>query len=122
MPRLLYANPTLRALDVKVLAEWYRDILGFEISLLWGDPPSYGMVGRDGIRLGIAPSDKLFGPSAAYIHVTGVDGLYAEFLSRSVTVNRQLERTAYRMKDFDLFDPDGNRLCFGEMIETADPA
>jgi hypothetical protein len=25
------------------------------------------------------------------------------------------------MKDFDLIDPEGNRLCFGEPIETAEP-
>jgi uncharacterized glyoxalase superfamily protein PhnB len=121
MPRILYVNPTLRARDVKTLAEWYRDALGFEIRLLWGDPHSHAIVGRDEIRLGIAPVDSNFGPSAAYIDVTGVKDLYAEFLSRNVAINRALERTDYRMKDFDLIDPDGNRLCFGETIETAEP-
>jgi uncharacterized glyoxalase superfamily protein PhnB len=121
MPRILYVNPTLRAHDVKTLAEWYRDALGFEFRLLWGDPPSHAIVGRDDIRLGIAPRDSNFGPSAAYIHVTGVSELYAEFVSRNVSINRPLETTDYRMKDFDLIDLDGNRLCFGEMVETAGP-
>jgi uncharacterized glyoxalase superfamily protein PhnB len=121
MPQFLYTNSTLRARDVKALAEWYRDTLGFEIRLLWGDPPSHGIVKRDEIRLGIAPLTASFGQVSAYIHVTGVDALYAELLSRCVAINRTLERTDYRMKDFDLFDPDGNCLCIGEMIETADP-
>ncbi|HUB51613.1 MAG TPA: glyoxalase superfamily protein [Terracidiphilus sp.] len=121
MARILYVNPTLRARDVKALAEWYRDALGFEIRLFWGDPPSHAIVGRDQIRLGIAPLESNFGPSAAYIHVTGVNELYAEFVSRNVPINRPLELTDYRMKDFDLIDPEGNRLCFGEMIETAGP-
>jgi uncharacterized glyoxalase superfamily protein PhnB len=121
MPRILYVNPTLRAHDVRKLAEWYRDALGFEIRLFWGDPPSHAIVGRDDIRLGIAPLDSTFGASAAYIHVTGINDLYAEFLSRNVAINRTLERTDYRMRDFDLIDPDGNRLCFGEMVETAGP-
>jgi uncharacterized glyoxalase superfamily protein PhnB len=121
MPQFLYTNPTLRAHNVKTLAEWYRDALGFEIRLLWGDPPSHGVVKRDEIRLGIAPQTPPFGPASAYIHVTGVADLYAELLSRGVAVNRPLEHTDYRMKDFALFDPDGNCLCIGEMIETADP-
>ena len=120
MPRLLYMNPGLRARDVQSLAEWYRDALGFEIRLLWQDPPTYAMVGRDEIRLAIGPRDGEFGPGTAYIHVEGVDALYAEFVSRKVAIHRPLEITEYRMKDFDLYDPDGNRLCFGETVESAE--
>lgn len=120
MPRLLYTNPGLRARDVKTLAEWYRDALGFEIRLLWRDPPTYAMVGRDEIRLAIGPRDDEFGPGTAYIHVRGVDALYAEFLDRKVAIHRPLEVTDYRMKDFDLYDPEGNRLCFGETVESAE--
>jgi uncharacterized glyoxalase superfamily protein PhnB len=119
MPRFLYLNPTLRARDVQALAAWYRDALGFEIRLLWQEPPTYAMVGRDAIRLAIAPRDAEFGPAAAYLHVEGVDDLYREFAGRGVTIHRPLEVTDYRMKDFDLYDPDGNRLCFGETVESA---
>jgi len=122
MPRLLYVHPTLRAGDVTALAEWYRDTLGFEIRLLWGEPVSHAIVRRDDIRLGIAPRDEQFGPVSLYIFLEGVDALYAEFLARGVTLNRSLEITDYRMKDFDLTDADGNRLCFGETAETAVPA
>jgi catechol 2,3-dioxygenase-like lactoylglutathione lyase family enzyme len=118
MPRLLYLHPTLRARDVRALAEWYRDTLGFEIRLLWGEPVSHAIVRRDEIRLGIAPRDEKFGPVGVYLFVEGVDALYAEFLAGAVTSNRAPEVTDYRMKDFDLSDPDGNRLCFGETIET----
>jgi hypothetical protein len=122
IPRLLFANPTLRARNVTALAEWYRDKLGFEIRLLWGEPVTYGMIGRDSIRLGIALRDPNFGPASAYIMLEGVDNLYAEFLARNVIPNRPLELTHYRMKDFDLIDPDGNRLCFGEPVDETGPA
>lgn len=117
MPRLLYANPGLRARDVKALAAWYRDALGFEIRFLWQDPPTFAMVGRDAIRLAIGPADGAFGPGTAYVHVEGVDALYAEFVARKVAIHRPIEVTDYGMKDFDLYDPDGNRLCFGETME-----
>jgi uncharacterized glyoxalase superfamily protein PhnB len=122
MPRFLYLNPTLRARDIRKLAEWYRDGLGFEIRMLWQDPPAYAMVGRDEIRLAIAPRDADFGPASAYLHVEGVDDLYAEFLARNIAVLRPLEITDYRMKDFALCDPEGNCLTIGERVETAVPA
>jgi uncharacterized glyoxalase superfamily protein PhnB len=117
MPRLLYSNPTFRAHDVSTLANWYRDMLGFEIKFLWQDPPTYAVIGRDEIRIGIAPREPAFGPASLYVHVKAVDDLYAEFIARNVAINRPLEVTDYRMKDFDLFDPDGNRICFGEPAE-----
>ena len=46
-----------------------------------------------------------------------VDALYAQFLARRVSINRPLETTDYAMKDFDLFDPEDNRICFGQGVD-----
>lgn len=116
MPRLICANPGLRARDVKALAEWYSGNLGFEIKFLWQDPPTYAMIGRDEIRIGIGPSDGPFGPSSFYIHVEDIDGLYAEFNARGI-VRRPPTLEPYGMREFEVYDPDGNRICFGETTE-----
>lgn len=113
MPRLRSANPGLRARDVKKLAEWYRDHLAFEINFLWQDPPTFAMIGRDEIRIGIGPSDTPYGPASFYVHVEDLDGLYAEFHARGV-VSRPPTVEPYNMKEFEVHDPDGNRICFGE--------
>jgi uncharacterized glyoxalase superfamily protein PhnB len=118
MPRLLYLHPTLRAASVKALAEWYCDQLGFEIRSLWQDPPTHAVIGRDHIRLGIAPRDQEFGPISLYLFLEGIDAFYAECLGRGLRPNRPLEVTGYGMNDFDLSDPDGNRICFGEPVES----
>ncbi|HKF47439.1 MAG TPA: hypothetical protein VKB38_08785 [Terracidiphilus sp.] len=47
----------------------------------------------------------------------GVDALYAEFIEREVAISREIGDQPYRMSDFDLFDPEGNRVCFGEASE-----
>jgi len=122
MARLLYVHPTLRARDVTALAEWYSDTLGFEIRLLWGEPGGHAIIRRDEIRLGIAPRDEQFGPVSLYVFVEDIDAFYAEFLARGITPSRPLEVTYYQMKDFDFADPDGNRLCFGETVETLNPS
>ena len=116
-PRLVEATATLRARDVMALAEWYRDKLGFSIQMSWGEPADYARVHRDAVELGIGRLDARFGPAAVYAIVTGVDGLYAEFLERGVAISREIGDQPYRMRDFDLFDPEGNRICFGEALE-----
>jgi uncharacterized glyoxalase superfamily protein PhnB len=118
-PRLIEATATLRAGDVTALAEWYRDKLGFAISMSWGEPAEYARVQRDAVELAIGRLDARFGPSSVYAIVSGVDALYAEFVSRGVTIARPISNAPYRMRDFDLFDPEGNRICFGEPIEVA---
>jgi catechol 2,3-dioxygenase-like lactoylglutathione lyase family enzyme len=121
MPRLRYVNPNLRARDIRVLAEWYRDRLGFQITFLWQDPPTYAMIGRDEIRVGIAQREAQFGPTSFYVHVEDLDGLYAEFFARQAVV-RPPAITSYNMREFEVFDPDGNRICFGEPVQPRPPA
>lgn len=117
MPRFLAGSPTLRAHDVKGLAEWYRDKLGFEIRLLWDNPVTYAIVRRDAVAFGIAQRDAQFGPVSVYIVVEDVESLYSEFQLHSASIHRELDKRDYEMMDFDLFDPEGNRFCFGEPIE-----
>jgi uncharacterized glyoxalase superfamily protein PhnB len=120
MPRLLYAHPTLRAASVGELAAWYRDRLGFEIRFLYRDPPTHAIIRRDDIRLGIAPRDRDFGPASVYVFVERVDELYEECMARGVALNRPLEVSEYGTKEFDIIDPDSNRICFGEAVEPAE--
>jgi catechol 2,3-dioxygenase-like lactoylglutathione lyase family enzyme len=118
-PRLVEVTATLRAGDVMALAAWYRDKLGFAITMSWGEPAEYARVQRDGVELAIGRLDARFGPMSAYAIVTGIDALYAEFLARGVAMGREIGDQPYRMRDFDLFDPEGNRICFGEAMERA---
>jgi catechol 2,3-dioxygenase-like lactoylglutathione lyase family enzyme len=115
--RLVEATATLRAGDVTALAEWYRDKLGFSITMSWGEPAEYARVQRDAVELGIGLLGERFGPASVYAIVTGVDALYAEFAGRGVRVGREIGDQPYRMRDFDLLDPERNRICFGEALE-----
>lgn len=115
--KLIEATATLRASDVTGLAEWYRDKLGFAITMSWGEPAEYARVQRDSVELAIGSLGVGFGPSSTYTIVTGVDALYEEFLERGVQMGREISNAPYRMRDFDLLDPEGNRICFGEAIE-----
>jgi uncharacterized glyoxalase superfamily protein PhnB len=116
-PRLIEATATLCADDVAALAAWYRDALGFKIQMLWGEPATYGRVQRHGVELGIGQLGPKFGPASIYAIVSGVDALYAEFRERDVQMSGPPADAPYRMRDFEVTDPEGNRITFGEAIE-----
>lgn len=120
LTKLIEATATLRASDVTALAQWYREYLGFNVTMSWGESAEYARVQRDAVELAIGRLGSHFGPCSVYAIVTGVDALYAEFIARGVVISRDLGDQPYRMRDFDLFDPEGNRICFGEAIENVE--
>ncbi len=119
MPRLLGVNPNLRARDIRMLAEWYRDRMGFEIKFLWQSPPTFAMIGRDEIGIGIGPRDSQFGPASFFLHVEDIDSLYAELTSRGAPADGPPALQPYNMREFQVIDPDGNRISFGEPPRTS---
>ena len=49
----------------------------------------------------------------AYIEITGVDAYFLELQGRKVASSELADR-AYGMRDFEVTDPFGNSLAFGE--------
>ena len=116
-PRMIEVTATLRSDDVAALAAWYRDALGFEIQFVWGEPPTYARVRRDGVELAVGQLGPEFGPASVYAIISGVDALFAEFRAHDVRMRREPSDAPYRMRDFEVEDPEGNRITFGEAIE-----
>ena len=51
MVQITSAAPALLVRDVFETAEYYRDVLGFSFDGIFGAPPSFVIVERDGVRL-----------------------------------------------------------------------
>lgn len=121
--KILGIAPYLFVDDVKASADWYRDKLGFGYERLWGEPPCFAMVKRDGIVLMLKELKGAARPNAkvdpedsawnAYLWVEDADGLYAEFKARGVKIFRELCDQPYGCRDFDIEDCNGYVLCFG---------
>src|SRR5687768_12277244 len=124
--RILGVAPYLLVEDIKRSTEWYRDKLGFDFVRLFGEPPSFAMVKRDGViimlksvpdKRGYVRRNHEIDSDAcwdAYLWVTGVDALHEEFRANGVTIRREPEVMPYNNKDFDIEDCNGYVLCFGE--------
>jgi catechol 2,3-dioxygenase-like lactoylglutathione lyase family enzyme len=121
MATLKTAKPILFVSDVPASAAFFRDKLGFEIDFLYGEPPFYGSVSRDGACLHLRFVHKLFFAKAAAeegglilatIEVADVRAFYAEFQSRGVDMPQKLETQDWGGTEFHVRDPDGNMFSF----------
>ena len=128
MSKFLGIAPQFVVPDVVKTAEYYRDVLGFEIRGYWLEPPVYAIVARNAIELHFGkgdssvPSgntDRRKGSIDAYIYVTGVDDLFTEFRKRNVdllTANGP-ENRLYGQREIVVRDLNGFVIAFGENIE-----
>jgi uncharacterized glyoxalase superfamily protein PhnB len=89
----------------------------FELGWKWGDPVTHANVCRDSISLDLiaVPNGKQ-GTAMVYIQVKGVDAYYSELNGRNVR-SSNLDDRPYGLRDFEVVDPSGNRLAFGEPRE-----
>src|SRR6185369_376999 len=92
--KLYGVAPYLIVDDIFLSAEFYRDKLGFNFDRIWGEPPQFVIVHRDGVQImlkglrspgNIRPNSRV-NPDACW--------------------------------DFDVEDNSGYILCFGHDIET----
>jgi len=124
-PQLTQAFPVLFVLDVKASAEFFRDRLGFAIDFLHGQPPFYGSVSRGGARihlkfvhepvLAVGPQDREEFITV-FIEVDDVEALFAEYNNAGVTLAQKLQTEAWGGRDFVVVGPDGNNLCFAQLL------
>jgi catechol 2,3-dioxygenase-like lactoylglutathione lyase family enzyme len=119
--RLRIAFPQLFVADVRCAAGFYEKTLGFSIAYLYGEPPFYGLVTRDGVGLNLrwVPSPPI--PPvvreqesllSANIVVDGVKALYLDAQRRGADFAQTLKEQPWGATDFVVRDLDGNRICF----------
>lgn len=118
-PEITAVEPILSVRDLEEGVDYFVDALGFERGWRWGDPPERAGVTRDAARLQLV-HDAPFapdGPSTLYLHVRGIDDVYAACVERGAEVVSELDDRPFGMRDFRVRDPSGNRIAFGEAVQ-----
>jgi predicted enzyme related to lactoylglutathione lyase len=113
--------PILLVCDVTAAAHFFEVNMGFAIDLLYGEPPFYGSVSRDGIRLHLRfVREPVFAAAAAReesliaasFEVTDVRALFEEFAARGTEIAQPLTSHDWGGTDFHVCDGDGNVVSF----------
>lgn len=118
----LAVEPQLYVTNIEASCDYYSEKLGFTVAFLYGDPPYYGQVYRDGVQLNLRqvhrmPFDSDFRESeidalAATIVVEDVAALYAEYEAAGATFHQHLQTEEWGTKTIIVSDPDGNLIAF----------
>lgn len=102
-------------------AEYYRDVLGFEIAGYWADPPVFAIVARDRVEFFFNRADASSAGTGraesahdAYVHVVGVDALAAELEARGAQILEGPVTRDYGQRELVVRDCNGLVLAFGE--------
>lgn len=122
--RFLQLIPQFVVPDVVRSAEYYRDILGFEILGYFLDPPVYAMVRRNETEIHFGKSDngEVFSNESirkglgadAYIVVSDLDGLYEELTEKGANIIQEPTKRVYGSIEFEILDCDGHKVVFAD--------
>ncbi len=109
--------------DVVRTADYYRDVLGFEILGYFADPPVFAMVRRDGVELHFGKIDaerpmrknemvrRGLGTDA-YIWVDDINRLHAELVEKNAEIVEGPIRRVYDCVEITVRDCNGFQLVF----------
>ena len=120
-PTLLAAEPQLFVASVVTSCEFYTKKLGFTVAFIYGKPPFYGQVFRDGARLNLrCLSEPAINPElrdrehllSASITLDDAEPLFLEFQRAGVVFHQVLKTEPWGARTFIICDPDGNLILF----------
>jgi catechol 2,3-dioxygenase-like lactoylglutathione lyase family enzyme len=115
--------------DIKVSCDFFTEKLGFSIVFVYGEPPFYAQVKRDGGLLNLKCMDRpvidaelrdresLLSADMGLDTHEEIKQLFLEFRAAGVTFFQTLRREPWGAETFIVKDPDGNLLLFAGPAE-----
>jgi predicted enzyme related to lactoylglutathione lyase len=119
MTHFLKSRTTLGVRSVPASIAFYERAVGFQVLHTMGEPPTFAMIDRDGVGLGLGEVDQpvVAGFACCYFNVEGVEALHQRCVDAGATITNPLTRQPWGNYDFVIADPDGHQLAFGEVPE-----
>ena len=114
-------TPNIVVSSIETSLAFYRDVLGFKVTMSVPDPAPYVFVGLQSGPVEvfinaaeIMPEKVSFGNSLSlYVEVVDIKALH-ESLRPQVPIAIPLEKKFYGMTEFAIHDPDGHMIIFAQ--------
>ncbi|MEJ2622895.1 MAG: helix-turn-helix domain-containing protein [Candidatus Thiodiazotropha sp.] len=114
--QFLGANPILPVFSVRETAKFYEEKLGFDIDILWKNPP-YGVVGKERTIIEFGEGRKSHaGTGVCVIFVRDIDVVYQEYSGKEIEFVGDIADRDYGSRDFRIRDNNGNVLIFSSPL------
>jgi catechol 2,3-dioxygenase-like lactoylglutathione lyase family enzyme len=126
---IVAAEPQLFVADIKSSCDFFTIRLGFAVAFIYGEPPFYAQVTRDGARINLRcvarpvldadlrDREQWLSASLTVATADEIKRLFLEFQAAGVTLFQTLRREPWGARDFIVKDPDGNLLLFAGPAE-----
>ena len=123
-------DPVIRSLeaqlfvaDIQASLTFYTLKLGFAVAFVYGEPPFYGQIVRDGARLNLRQVDEpvftevrkregLLCASLTVASASEIKQLFLQYQAAGVVFHQSLKKEPWGARTFVVSDPDDNLLLF----------
>ncbi|MBX2837047.1 MAG: VOC family protein [Gammaproteobacteria bacterium] len=119
-------EPFIKCSDIKESLDFYTRLMDFEVVQAPDKDPNsfmsmYAFLKREEsfVHLSQHAGDGVFG-SVLYVRVNDIDQIYKSLINNGLTLQSPSGITmepvvqTWKMKEFSVADPDGNRITFGQ--------
>jgi ribosomal protein S18 acetylase RimI-like enzyme len=113
------SNPILASADIPATLQFYKEVLGFESSWTWGEPPIFGAVIWGPVTLMFSLQPELATRVAGHqlaVNTDSVDELYALHVDRGAKIVSPVEDKTWGMREYIVEDLHGYHLRIGGPI------
>ena len=116
--------PVISTSDVRATLDYYARVLGFREHFVFGEPPVYAGVERDGVLLYVAHDPVMAAMLKSsglhpdvFLWVQDVDRVFEEHCRNGATIIEQVSNRAWDARQYVVEDPNGYRLKIAEPID-----
>lgn len=108
--------------DIEASARFYADMLGFDANSFFRDDDGtafFAIVGLGSVTIGLQRLEDfvVHDGTVTYIYVDDAETLARRFTDAGGTLLHPPHKTFYGILEFDLKDPDGHIIAFGQDLE-----
>jgi catechol 2,3-dioxygenase-like lactoylglutathione lyase family enzyme len=117
----LDARPSIEVADLDAALAFWRDVAGFEVEVVMGEPPFFALVSSGAARLGLSRSDDAVLPAIApvFVTLTNLDGFVDRVVGAGIALESEPTTRPWGIRDLVLRCPGGGPLiAFGEEVPT----
>lgn len=116
------AAPVFAVRDMALAIACYRDKIGFDIAFQWplassfenpANCPDYVILRLGNCELHLSKNSTVT-PAIAYFFIDGIDDCYVTLAAANAPIAVPIATQPWDMREFEINDPDGNVLIFGE--------
>ena len=115
------AAPYLVVENIERSVQYYKDVLGFRVDMI---DCGFALVSRDKVSIMLqqkaAGQRQRYGPMAGYVWVDSADCSRDELEARGATFCRPISDMRWGTREFEVQDPDGYHLRFGQILLACD--